>query len=371
MKKTILFLSVLAMATFAAAQDVAIPVFDDITADTPKIGRTADPLDSLILTPKPLPEVDVILDGTKKAEQPKKTEASKEPVVKTEKKPLSSSAPISLRKENAVIKITRTEKKEVETPSPPAPVPMPMPEETEPLSAAEPFVSPQMQPMPAVQTQDGLEHLFGKVHDVKGFEVAGLALGMTPDEAQEAMIEQGYKRTKISYGIPMFRTSFYEQACRDKKIYPLKDIRKCIEGQAADDEVKYVSSMTFANKKTNEYVQVLFSSNATENTAFKVYYESRGDNSLSMTTRNLAKQLRRKDMFWKMMFDTYGLPDDSELVVWGDLQKVYMQAMMNGTSYNAYIILEDKEIQDADYFAAEDSNKELEYPKQFTFSGEE
>lgn len=360
MKKKILFLSVLCLATFAWAQDVEIPIFDDVTPNTPKIGRTADPLDNLILTPKPLPEIDVALDNKQTAEQPKapqKPEVPKVPEVKEEKN-LSTSAPITLRKdENAVIKITKIEKKEE------IPTPTPVP-----VVTSAPITTPT--PTPTIQTQQGLENLFGKVHDVRAFEVAGLALGMTPDEVSDAMAEQGYKRTAIKYGIPMFRTSFYEQECRDKKIYLIADIRKCIERKAADDEVKYVASMTFTNKKTNEYVQALFTSNATNNEVFKVYYENRGDNSLSLTQKNLAKQLRRKDMFWKMIFDTYGLPDDSELVIWGDAQKSYMQAMMNGTSYNAYIILEDKEIQDNDYFSAEDDSKDLQYRQQFTFSGD-
>jgi hypothetical protein len=126
--------------------------------------------------------------------------------------------------------------------------------------------------------------------------------------------------------------------------------------------------MTFKKASTKEYIRVLFSSYATDNQAFKIYYESEGDNSLTMTQRNLAKQLRRKDMFWRMMFETYGLPDDSELIVWGDPDKAYMQAVMTGSSYNAYIVLEDKEIQDTDYFAAEDEKDSLEYRQQFTFA---
>ena len=87
-----------------------------------------------------------------------------------------------------------------------------------------------------------------------------------------------------------------------------------------------------------------------------------------MTQRNLAKQLRRKDMFWRMMFENYGLPDDSELIIWGDPNKAYMQAVMTGSAYNAYIVLEDKEIQDTDYFAAEDDQENLLYRQQFTFA---
>jgi hypothetical protein len=193
-------------------------------------------------------------------------------------------------------------------------------------------------------------------------------LGMYPEEVAEIMSEMGFKRTQVKYAIPMFRSAFYEQNCRDRRVHPLNEMRLCIERQADRDDVKYVSSMTFKKASTKEYIRVLFSSYATDNQAFKIYYESEGDNSLTMTQRNLAKQLRRKEMFWRMMFETYGLPDDSELIVWGDPDKAYMQAVMTGSSYNAYIVLEDKEIQDTDYFAAEDEKESLEYNQQFTFA---
>ena len=213
-----------------------------------------------------------------------------------------------------------------------------------------------------------IENLFGKTHNVHEFELSGLMLGMYPEEVAEVMAEMGFKRTQVKYAIPMFRSAFYEQNCRDRRVHPLNEMRLCIERQADRDDVKYVSSMTFKKASTKEYVRVLFSSYATDNQAFKIYYESEGDNSLTMTQRNLAKQLRRKEMFWRMMFETYGLPDDSELIVWGDPDKAYMQAVMTGSSYNAYIVLEDKEIQDTDYFAAEDEKDSLEYRQQFTFA---
>ena len=92
---------------------------------------------------------------------------------------------------------------------------------------------------------------------------------------------------------------------------------------------------------------------------------------MTLTQKNLAKQLRRKEAFWRLMFETYGLPDDSELIIWGDPQKSYMQATMQGTAYNAYIVLEDKEIQDEDYFAQEEEARDLTYKMPFSFAGAE
>lgn len=352
MKKMFLTFTLMLFANMsvALAQEVEIPVFDDPAPNVPNIGRHAQPLDSLVLTPKPLPEVEVPLNPDKKEEQPAK-KPEPQPVKPEPVPSIKREEPISITKDMGVVKI---EKKD-ETPK------IQLPEEQKPA------LLPVAPTPPVIQTPEALEGLFAPLHDVRGFEFAGLTLGMTPDEVMDAMRDMGYKRTKIQFGIPMFRTSFYEQRCRDKKVLKPADIRACIEKQADYDDVKYVSSMTFAKKATKEYIRVLFSSGATDNVAYKIYYESEGDNSLTLTRKNLAKQLRRKEMFWNMMFDTYGLPDDPELLVWGDTQKAYMQAIMVGASYNAYVVLEDKEVQDNDYFAAEDESKELTYKSPFTF----
>lgn len=352
MKKMLLTFTLLMFTnvSVALAQEVEIPVFDDPTPNLPNIGRNAQPLDSLVLTPKPLPEVEVPLNPDKKQE-PTVKKPEPQPVKPEPVPSIKREEPISITKDMGVVKI---EKKD-ETPKMELPV------------QQKPTLLPPAPTPPVIQTPEALEGLFAPLHDVRGFEFAGLTLGMTPDEVMEAMRDMGYKRTKIQFGIPMFRTSFYEQRCRDKKVLKPADIRACIEKQADYDDVKYVSSMTFAKKATKEYIRVLFSSGATDNVAYKIYYESEGDNSLTLTRKNLAKQLRRKEMFWNMMFDTYGLPDDPELLVWGDTQKAYMQAIMVGASYNAYVVLEDKEVQDNDYFAAEDESKELTYKPQFTF----
>lgn len=351
MKKMLLTftLTLFANMSIALAQEVEIPVFDDPMPNLPNIGRNAQPLDSLVLTPKPLPEVEVPLNTDNREERPA-LKPEPQPVQKNEPAPvIKREEPISITKDMGVMKIEKKDEKPT--------VELPVQDKPALLPPAPPLI----------QTPEALEGLFAPLHDVRGFEFSGLTLGMTPDEVADAMRDMGYKRTKIQYGIPMFRTSFYEQRCRDKKVLKPADIRACIEKQADYDDVKYISSMTFAKKKTKEYIRVLFSSAATDNVAYKIYYENEGDNSLTLTRKNLAKQLRRKEMFWNMMFETYGLPDDPELLVWGDTQKAYMQAIMVGASYNAYVVLEDKEIQDNDYFAAEDESKELTYKPQFTF----
>ncbi len=364
MKKIYLIALMMLFAPVVAAQEPEVPLFDDTT---PNLGRNAKPLDSIVLTPAPLPPIRVSLNNEKK---PAPVSQSTPPAKVSD--PLSTpgarTVPITIDRDvsdataadlaarlQAEIARTRAEKES-------------KPEQVE--NAGQPSVASDVVEVPPQKTAEtpDLEGLFAKIHDVYTFDIAGFMLGMTPDEIADAAEEAGYRVTKVERGIPLFRTSFYEQNCRDARVYRPEQIRRCIINQALSDEVYYVSSLTLSRKATKEYVQILFTSPATDNVAYKIYYENKGDNSLNFTRRNLAKKLRRKEAFWNLMFETYGLPDDSEKLIWGDPDKAYMQAMMQGSNYNAYIVMEDKDLFDRDYFDAEDQAKDLQYRHSFTFA---
>ena len=57
--KKILFCLLILAGTHAGFAQENIPVFDDAMPDLPNIGRTAEPLDKLVLTPNPLPSIEV------------------------------------------------------------------------------------------------------------------------------------------------------------------------------------------------------------------------------------------------------------------------------------------------------------------------
>lgn len=392
MKKILFCLLILSCTHTGFAQE-NIPVFEDAMPDLPNIGRTAEPLDKLILTPNPLPSVEVKLGGDKKQKNetnkmPTPTQPETAQVKEVPTKNFDRTTPVSFKKGSGIMQLKRVNTEQTQhentteaatsevqnTASVSAETSETMTQSTYSSTSTTSVSQDSTQNFgyaasePMLQSAEDIENLFGKTHNVHEFELSGLMLGMYPNEVAEIMSEMGFKRTQVKYAIPMFRSAFYEQNCRDRRVHPLKEMRLCIERQADRDNVKYISSMTFKKASTKEYIRVLFSSYATDNQAFKIYYESEGDNSLTMTQRNLAKQLRRKDMFWRMMFENYGLPDDSELIIWGDPNKAYMQAVMTGSAYNAYIVLEDKEIQDTDYFAAEDDQENLLYRQQFTFA---
>lgn len=394
MKKIYLFCATLFLSLSAVAQGVDVPLFDD---DVPNLGRRAKPLDHIVVTPSQLPEVSVEIDDTKKqvrpiaeilkeketAEKNKKTEIQQvaKPVmpetpaaVQTPSRPIvlhgqysdDKSQELNAQLNNQVKRYQQAqERAEQEA-------------RERKLAAAkaeaERMAMAQQQAVPQ-QTEigeqggipDSIKDLFGQSADVYNFDISGITLGMTPDEVVEKATDAGYRATKIEHGIPLHRTSFYNETCRKAGLHRLEVIQNCIVDMAKEDEVYYVSSITFAKDVTAEYIQVLFSTKATENISYKIYYENKGDNSLNFTRRNLAKKLRRRDAFVKMLYETYGAPDNSDQLVWGDLDKAYMRAQMQGSNYNAYLILEDKEIYNDDWADADEKKGDLPYRYSFTF----
>lgn len=359
MKKYIAVLSLL-LATPTLANETIIPLFDD---DVPNLGRQAKPQDNIVLTPSQLPEVRVNLDNTT---LPVKQKVEKK--VEPKQIPQSISKPISLRNRFSEEKsaemsqqlntgIQRYQESKAREEMKKA--------EEEAKKNAKIKEAEQEQQVETIQS-DVLEDLFGQMKDVRSFDISGIELGMTPDEVAEEAKDRGYEITKIEHGIPLHLTSFYKEKCNPRSRAIEK--QNCIIEQATADEVYYVSSMTMSRPQTAEYMQVLFSTTATDNVAYKIYYENKGDNSLNYTRKNLAKKIRRRDAFWNLIYETYGQPDDKDNMIWGNPQEAYMQAMMQGSAYNAYIVLEDKNITDEDYAAATEQAKELRYKHSFTFS---
>lgn len=350
MKKfsSVLLMSVLFSLPVCAQEDIpmAPEIIDGKTQtsvpDYPNLGRHSTPLSSLVITPPPLPPVEIELDTKRKNPTTTQIEKTK-PTESVLQKPIPPSKPIELNKD---VPIAKSEPK-------PAPAPVLPKFEKKPKEPT---------PMPT-----DLSDLFAETADVKRFNLSGFELGMTPDEVKDMALDTGWKIVAQKPAIPLFRESFYEQQCRYQGKRIVHEINDCIERTAKNDGVFYINEIILTRPKTRESISILFTSFATDNRAYKIYYQNLGDNSLGFTPKNMAAKLRRKEMFWNQMFEAYGYPDDADLILWGDFQKAYMQATMSGANYDAYISMEDKEIQDKDYFAAEDAAKELRYPNQFTF----
>ena len=209
-------------------------------------------------------------------------------------------------------------------------------------------------------------------HDVSFYKIAGIGLGDDTETVYDELTDLGYSLQKVEKSIPLYRTTYYNNICREQKgLKILSDINDCILELAETDEVHYVSRETYTRPESHETIQVQYSSPETDNVAYKIIYENKGDNSLNSSRVNLAKKFQRRDDFWDLIFNTYGLPDESDKKLWGDENTRYLRAFMQGSAYNAYVIMEDKIIQDNDYEAAQSDFKTIKKPTAFTLTGEE
>ncbi len=207
-------------------------------------------------------------------------------------------------------------------------------------------------------------------HDVSKFSLVGLRFGDDSETVYEQLYELGYALQKVEKSIPLFRTTVYDEKCRQNGLVIVDDIRKCILSYAEDDEAHYVFRETYTRALSRETVQVYYTSPDTGNVVYKIIYQNRGDHSLNSSRKNLAKKMQRQKDFWDLMFDTYGLPDDNNKILWGDGETKYMQANMRGSAYDAYVVMEDRLIQDKDFEAAQKEFETLRRPTKFTLTGE-
>ena len=299
-------------ASSSIAQDLEISLFDD----TPNLGRSAPPLDSVLLTPPPLPEIRIGLGNETPAPADTQQPTNTQPL------PTLPSVPISLPSGG-------------------------YPEET----PAKPSVEPELPPPP--------------VYDVSTFDLADFSLGMTTQEAFQKALKMGYKVTLTQENIPLFYATDYAYKCRNKGIVIPAQVSQCVKDYACHENTRYISEATL--KRKNETIQLFFTSHATDNQLYKIIYINKGDSSLNFTRVNYAKKKLRQKEFWDAIVAKYGNPDDATNLIWGDPQKAYLKAFMTGSAYDAYIIMEDVQLSNEDYFEAEDIEAERPPKNSFLF----
>ena len=322
MKKTIFLFSMFFFIGIANAQDLDISLFDDENTP-PNLGRSSTPLNTLALTPPPLPDIRIPLENEKpQPSTPPKQERQEESA------PLPPSAPIALPKAEPVIPDIPLAK---------------LPQKKEASS------QPQQKPL----------------KDVSAFEVSDFSLGMSPQEVLATAARNGYKLVTTKDDIPRFYATDYSYQCRNQGIYIPDKLAKCIKNYACDNGTQYVSEATL--KRKNETLHLFFTSNATGNVLYKLIYFNKGDSSLNFTRINYAKKKLRYTEFWDAILQKYGNPDDQKNFIWGNPHGAYMKVSMSGSSYDAMIILEDLYLYSDDYKEAEIVHQEVLPHNKFGF----
>ena len=267
----------------------------------PNIGRRAIPLDKVVLTPDPLPEVSIDLSDR----------------ISPAVVPVQPEVPVNTRQEG--IYIPPGDKTDI---------------------------------VPASPSN------FANVHDVRQFDIEGFYLGMSPKAVLQQAQQKKYFISKIKKTLPLFQTSHYDALCRQSGIRAPEKVRDCIRQYAQKNQQDYVEEIVLTKKLTKESFRFAFTSPATGNEAYLITYQTKGDNSLNFMPANLSKKLNRKEAFFNAVFNMYGYPDDNKELIWGVKEDAYMQVSMTGSAYDATIKLVDMQLSNEDYFSARDWKEE-------------
>lgn len=176
------------------------------------------------------------------------------------------------------------------------------------------------------------------------FDISGLMLRMSVQQAESVMQNRGYKKVMARPEVPNFIKWRNEELCRAKGVIGYERLANCVLMMAKKDGHEYIEVENFVKYDTQEEIEVRFTSNFTGNKVYRISYKSMAPN----ITGNSQKAVYIRNIkiydFWKKMSQKYGAPDDREKVIWGlGGNKPYMQAS------TGYLVLEDPMLRELDY----------------------
>lgn len=153
---------------------------------------------------------------------------------------------------------------------------------------------------------------------VGGFDIAGIMLGMSFEDAQYAAHTSGLysnrPKNSVIYSIhPEWKYNL-DYECRRRNIFVPSELEKCVNSLARRRGVLYASELHLVRESTGETIDVFFTSNATDNRAWKIIYK----NDAYVREGDAEKFFNQRDKkvltWWKGVLDKYGAPNSGASV---------------------------------------------------------
>lgn len=163
--------------------------------------------------------------------------------------------------------------------------------------------------MDAVELNDGAVPI-----TVSGFDIAGIMLGMPFEDVytqfyHDKGLYSPRSANSIIYTIPKDWKYNLDYECREQGIIIPDALEKCINSLAKNRGLVYASEMHLVRENTGETIVVYFTSNANENTVWRVLYNN-DVNDLPGDNEKFADQREKKILaFWQSVLDKYGAPN--------------------------------------------------------------
>ncbi len=146
-----------------------------------------------------------------------------------------------------------------------------------------------------------------------GFDIAGIMLGMTFDEAQMVARENGlYKnrpKDSVVYSIHKDWKYNLDYECRRQQIYMPAKLDQCIKSLARNRGVLYASELHLVRDVTGETIDVYFTSNATDNVVWKIVYKNDANDEEGMDEKFENQKNKKIMAWWQGVLEKYGEPN--------------------------------------------------------------
>ena len=185
---------------------------------------------------------------------------------------------------------------------------------------------------------------------VAGFDIAGIMLGMSFDDAQMVARENGLYANRASNSVvykihPEWKYNL-DYECRQQKIYAPEKLERCIRSLARARGLLYAGELHLVRDLTGETIDVFFTSNATDNLVWKIVYKNDA-NEVEGDNEKFENQKDKKIMkWWQGVLDKYGIPN-AESDKWASSDNSYDPLM---TAYYGEL-----ELTDCGRFSEDDS----------------
>ena len=145
------------------------------------------------------------------------------------------------------------------------------------------------------------------------FDIAGIMLGMTFDEAQMVARETGLyinrPKNSVVYSIHKDWKYNLDYECRQNKIYVPAKLDKCIKSLARNRGVMYASELHLIRDITGETIDVYFTSNATDNVVWKIVYKNDANEEEGMDEKFENQKNKKIMAWWQNVLEKYGEPN--------------------------------------------------------------
>lgn len=176
------------------------------------------------------------------------------------------------------------------------------------------------------------------------FDISGVMLRMSLEQADKALTNRGFKKTVSKYQIPNFIKWRNEEHCRNSGVVGYERIESCIAQKAKKENHQYVQTVKYAKYDTKEEIAITLTSNFTANRVIKIEYRSQAANKSGNSPKSVYLRNIKIYDFWKTVNQKYGPPDDKVSVIWGmGGNKPFLKAA------TGYLKLEDPMLKELDY----------------------